>query len=68
MYEYPKLYTTRVSVLYKIYNDSPSARVCISYTTWPLMLYIIIIYIHVEQRNTCLLIVLIYNIYIIYRI
>ena len=43
MQEYHKLYTTFASVLHKIYNHSPSARVCISDTTRPLMLYILLI-------------------------
>ena len=36
------LFTTFASVLYQIYNHSPSARFCISDTTRPLMLYILL--------------------------
>jgi hypothetical protein len=36
-----KLYKAWASVLYQTYNLSPSARVCISDTTRPLMLYLI---------------------------
>ena len=32
------IFTTFASVLYRLYNLSPSARDCISDTTWPLML------------------------------
>ena len=34
----PKYFTIFTSVLYRTYNISPSTRVCISDTTWPLLL------------------------------
>ena len=37
------LFTTFASVLYRIYNFSPSVRACISDTTRPLMLYIVLV-------------------------
>ena len=38
MHSYYILFTTLASVLYRIYNLSPSARACISDTARPLML------------------------------
>ena len=43
------IYNIRVPVLHQIYNHWPSARVCISDTTLPLMLYIL----HVVLNMQC---------------
>ena len=38
IHSYYKYFTILVSVLYQTYSLSPSARVCLSDTTWPLIL------------------------------